>query len=101
MLRNKVVHNLVAAFANKILRFNDKITHTSKRTTRAKLLSYLSSQAQMQGSFTFDTPFNRQQLADYLGVKRAAMSVDISKLRREGILESNRNCFTLHVEVDK
>ena len=81
----KLIRNLVSVLANKILILNDKITHVSKRSTRDKLLSYLSS----------DIPFDRQQLADFLCVERAAMSVELSKLQKEGLLKTNRNHFEL------
>ena len=92
----KLIRNLVSVLADKVLRFNAKVTHISKRSTREKLLSYLSSQAQKNGCLSFDIPFDRQQLADYLCVERAAMSAEISKLQKEGIITTNRSHFELH-----
>lgn len=91
----KLVHNLVAVLAQKLLVLNDKITHMSRQTTQEKLLSYLSAQAQRQGKLTFDIPYDRQQLADYLCVDRAAMSSELSKLQKKGLLQYQRNHFTL------
>ena len=91
----KLIRNLVSVLANKILLFNDKITHVSKRTTREKLLSYLSAESIRQSALSFDIPFDRQQLADFLCVERAAMSVELSKLQREGLLITKRNHFEL------
>ena len=91
----KLIRNLVSVLANKILLFNDKITHVSKRTTREKLLSYLSAESIRQSSLSFDIPFDRQQLADFLCVERAAMSVELSKLQKEGLLVTKRNHFEL------
>ena len=95
---NKLIQNLVAVLSKKILLFNDKITHMSKRSTGDKIMSYLSSESVRQSSLEFDIPFNRQQLADYLCVDRAAMSVEISKLQKAGLLESHRNHFKLFTE---
>ena len=91
----KLIRNLVSVLANKILLFNDKITHVSKRTTREKLLSYLSAESIRQSSLSFDIPFDRQQLADFLCVERSAMSVELSNLQREGLLVTKRNHFEL------
>ena len=91
----KLIRNLVSVLANKMLLFNDKVTHISKRTTREKLLSYLSAESLRQGSLSFDIPFDRQQLADFLCVERAAMSVELSKLQKEGLLITKRNHFEL------
>ena len=91
----KLIRNLVSVLASKILLFNDKITHVSKRTTREKLLSYLSAESIRQSSLSFDIPFDRQQLADFLCVERSAMSVELSKLQKEGLLVTKRNHFEL------
>ena len=80
---------------NDFLLFNEKITHMSKRTTRDKLLSYLSAESLRQGKLSFTIPYDRQQLADFLCVERSAMSAELSKLQKEGLLEYQRNAFTL------
>lgn len=94
----KLIRNLVSVLANRLLVFNDKITHVSKRSTREKLLSYLSTESVQQASLSFDIPFDRQQLADYLCVDRAAMSVELSKLQKEGILKTKRRHFELIID---
>ena len=60
-----------------------------------KLLSYLSAESIRQSSLSFDIPFDRQQLADFLCVERAAMSAELSKLQKEGLLVTKRNHFQL------
>ena len=96
----KLIRNLVSVLANKILILNDKITHVGKRTTRDKLLSYLSAESIRHSSLSFDIPFDRQQLADYLCIDRAAMSTEISKLQKEGFIKTNRNHFELNAIKD-
>ena len=92
---DRMIRNLVTVLAQKTLAFNEKITHISRRTTREKLLSYLSAEAIRQGSLSFDITFNRQQLADYLCVERAAMSVELSRLQKENLLHYQKNHFEL------
>ena len=92
---NKLIRNLMHDLAHKALMFHRKIDVISRRTTREKLLSYLNYEARRQGSGSFDIPFDRQGLADYLEVDRSGLSLEISKLRKEGILESRKNHFTL------
>ena len=65
---------------------NEKITHLSKRSTKEKVLSYLSARAAKCGSDEFDIPFNRQQLADYLSVDRSAMSAELSRMKKNDFL---------------
>ena len=81
--------------ASKIIVFQQKAEITSKRSTREKLLSYLALQAKKANSDSFDIPFDRQELADYLEVDRSGLSAEISKLRREGIIENHRKHFVL------
>ena len=89
----KLIRNLVSVLANKILILNDKITHVGKRTTRDKLLSYLSAESIRQSSLSFDIPFDRQQLADYLCIDRAAMSTEISKITKRWFYKNESKAF--------
>lgn len=90
-----LICNMVTAFADRLTVFTDKITHMNKRTTKDKLMSYLRSESSRQGSESFDIPFDRQELADFLGVDRAAMSAELSKLQKAGLLKTTRNHFEL------
>lgn len=72
-----------------------KLGHISRRTTREKLISYLSEEAKKKNSSRFTIPFNRQQLADFLSVDRSAMSNELCKMRDEGLLQFDKNQFIL------
>lgn len=91
----RLVRNLLSVIALKNKVLTQKLEHMSKRTTREKLLSYLSEQSLKCGCASFDIPFNRQQLADFLSVDRSAMSGELCKMRDEGILLFHRNHFVL------
>ena len=91
----KLIYNLMNALAKKTIIFHHKIEITSKRTTREKLMAYLimiSQEAQMD---EFEIPLDRQELADYLEVDRSGLSTEISKLKSEGIIESDRKHFKI------
>lgn len=91
----RLIQNLIMVLAFKNVMLTGKIEHISQRSTREKLLSYLSEQAQVAGGASFDIPFNRQQLADYLCVDRSAMSSALGQLRDEGVLTFDRAHFKL------
>ena len=91
----KLIFNLMQDLANKSIMFHQKIEITSKRTTREKLMTYLALRAKKVGRNSFDIPFDRQELADYLEVERSGLSAEISKLRTEGIIECRKNHFEL------
>lgn len=92
---NRIVRNLLGELAEKNLRFAEKLTHIGQRTTRAKLMSYLSAEAQRLGKYEFDVPYSRQQLADYLSVERSGLSVELGKMRDEGLIDFRKNRFIL------
>lgn len=88
-----LIHNLLHIVARKNLMLNQKIEFISKKTTREKLLSFLSAHAKAQGNKIFTIPYDRQALADYLGVERSAMSAELGKMKREGLLDFHKNQF--------
>ena len=90
-----VVQNLFFAISEKNRGLVQKLDYMSRRTTREKLLSYLSEEAKKQNNASITLPFNRQQLADYLSVDRSAMSNELCKMRDEGLLEFEKNRFRL------
>lgn len=90
-----VVQHLFYAISDKNRKLVQKLGHMAKRSTREKLISYLSEEAGKHNSGTFTIPFNRQQLADFLAVDRSAMSNELSKMRKEGLLTFEKNKFTL------
>lgn len=91
----KLIYNLMKDLASKTILFHQRIEITSKRTTREKLLTYLTLEARRTGSDSFTIPFDRQELADYLEVDRSGLSAEIGKLRAAGVIESQKNHFVL------
>ena len=94
-IRTRLMNNLVGVLAEKNLRLREKLSHMGMRTTREKLLSYLSAMARKAQSNEFTIPLTRQQLADYICVERSAMSTELSKLKSDGLLDYDRNHFIL------
>ncbi len=90
-----LTRNLIAILSQKALGLTRKMEHTSRRSIRQKVLSYLSEQALHAHTSTFTIPFNRQELADYLGTDRSALSAELSKMQTEGIIAYRRNTFTM------
>ncbi|MGN1195690.1 MAG: Crp/Fnr family transcriptional regulator [Acutalibacteraceae bacterium] len=90
-----VVQNLFFAISDKNRKLVQKLGHMSKRSTREKLISYLSEEAKRHNNSHFEIPFNRQQLADFLSVDRSAMSNELCKMRDDGLIEFNKNRFEL------
>lgn len=91
-----LMKNLLQGMAQKNLALSRKIRYMSQKTTREKLIAYLLDQAKQQGSAEFVIPFDRQALADYLGVERSAMSAEIGKLKNSGQIDTKGAWFCLN-----
>ena len=97
---NRLIRNLLNIVAKKNINITKKLQYLSKRTIRDKLISYLSDECRKQGKQDFTIPFNRQQLADYLLVDRCALSNELSKMFKEGIIDYHKNAFRLKKTFD-
>lgn len=91
----QLIRNLLSVTAQKNLSLSNRILHTAPKSIRGRLISYLSFEASKQGCTSFTIPFDRQQLADYLGVDRSALSAVLSRMQKEGLLQTHKSTFTL------
>lgn len=91
----KLIMNLLTICAHKNLLLSNRSFHTAPKTIRGRVMAYLNSVALQKNSREFDIPFNRQQLADYLNLERSALSKEIGKMQREGIITSKKNHFII------
>ncbi|MBR1681652.1 Crp/Fnr family transcriptional regulator [bacterium] len=95
IFHKQLINNLLHILAHKNVNLTQKIECMSKRTTKEKLLTFLTLESIKQNSKEFTISLDRQALADYLGVERSAMSAELSKLRNDGIIECEKNWFRL------
>ena len=90
-----LIFNMLGIINEKNLQLSEKLLILSKRSSREKLLAFLSSEAQKAGSNQFHIPFSRQELADYLSLDRSALSNELSKMQKEGLLRTQKSHFEL------
>ena len=95
---SKIMHNLLLIFAQKNLVLSNRIFCTSAKTIRDRLFTYFSNLSVKNGSKTFQVPFDRQQMADYLNLDRSALSKELGKMRKEGLIDFHKNSFTLKTD---
>lgn len=91
----KLVRNLLTVCAGKSLDLSRRILHSTSKSIRGRLMSYFSECIKKTGSYSFEIPYNREQLASYLGVDRSAMSNELSKMKKEGLIQYHKNHFTI------
>lgn len=92
---HRVIGNLLRVSAEKNVALSRRMMHIAPRTIRERVLSYLSEQAVERGSRSFVIPFSRQELANYLGVDRSALSAELSSMQRDGLIVTRRSHFEL------
>lgn len=90
-----VVKNLMQIVAERNIELLNKLTHMSKKSIREKLMSYLYSQYQKEKSTYFEIPFNKTELASYLSVDRSAMSSELNKMKKEGIIDFDKRQYRI------
>ena len=93
--KEKLTRNLLMISAHKNLTLSGRSFHTSPKSARGRILSYLNTVSLQKHSVEFDIPFDRQQLADYLNLERTNMSKELGKMQREEIIECRKNHFKL------
>ncbi|MBQ9079571.1 MAG: Crp/Fnr family transcriptional regulator [Clostridia bacterium] len=81
--------------AARALAMNDRIQILSQLTIRSKINALLSQFAAQSGSDSFALPFDREDMAFYLGTDRSALSRELGRMRREGLIDFKGNNFTL------
>lgn len=96
----RIIHNLLRISAMKNLNLSARMLHTAPKTIRGRLISYFSQMAAETGNREFTVPFSRQELADYIGVDRSALSAELSKMQKDGILIYRKNKFKLNKNAD-
>lgn len=100
VFHERLIRNLLTVCAQKNLQLSRRILHTSAKTIRGRLMSYFSECVQKSGSYTFSLPYNRQQLADYLGVDRSAMCNELSKMQQAGLIRCEKSRITVNRSTD-
>lgn len=97
---NALIDNVVILIAQKNIQLMEKLEITSKKTLREKILSYLSREAQRNSSLYFEVPMGRIELAEYLCADRSALTRELSKMKKEGLIDYDRNIFRLYEKVE-
>ena len=92
---HQLIENMVHIIANKNRDLMRKVEVISKKTLREKILAYLSIQAQLHSSRYFEIPLGRVELAEYLCADRSALTRELAKMKKEGLVDYDKNCFRL------
>ena len=92
---NRLIRSLMYVLAGKNLMLTKKMDIITPKSLRERVMVYLSQESVKQGCRTVTVPFNRQQMADYLSVDRSALSAELSRMQRDGVISYEKNRFTI------
>lgn len=92
----RLYENLLRIATQKNLVLSARSLHTAPKSVRGRVMAYLNTISLQKGSAEFEIPFDRQSLADYLNVERSALSKELGKMQREGILTTRKHHFIVH-----
>ena len=90
-----IVNNLIGDLCHKNISCIEKMQHMGRSSIRAKVMSYLQAESKKRNSNDFYIPYNRQQLAEYFGIDRSALSKELSNMKTEGLIDYYKNYFVL------
>ena len=99
--RHQLIHRFLRMLAERTLTMNDRIQILSKGSLRAKLITFFSQCAHRFGGNSFTVPFDRADMAMYLGVDRSALSRELSKMRSEGLIDFEKSKFWLTGKIEE
>ena len=89
------IQNLLVISSRKNLILSGRSFHTAPKTIRGRVMSYLNAMSLQKWAKEFDIPFDRQQLADYLNLERSALSKELGRMQKEGIISTRKRHFKL------
>ena len=99
LAHRQLMYSLISLMSEKNLNLTNKLRHISQHSLRGKIISFLAEQGRKNRSREFNIPFDRQEMADYLAADRCAVSAELSKMKKDGLIDYKKNQFTLHGEI--
>jgi CRP-like cAMP-binding protein len=90
-----MIRNMLGIVSKKAVDLNRNIRYLAMKSIREKICAYLLDQSALFGSASFDIPFNRDELAEYLSVSRPSLSRELGYMRDEGLLDFHRSSFVI------
>lgn len=91
----KLLSNFLDGIAEKALILHDRNDCLIKPTVRDKVLTYLTRVANEKDNRSFIIPLDRNAMAEYLNVDRSALSRELTRMKKDGLIDFYKNSFKL------
>lgn len=90
----RLIQNLLAIIGREYWALHQKIRYCGIVSLRKRIFAFLSD-LEISPGVSFEIPFDRNGMAAYLNADRSALSRELSRMQKEGILEYRKSCFRL------
>ena len=90
---HRLIENLAKIMARKNRLLLERLEILSRRTIRERLLTWFAQQARESGNGRFTCPMGRLEMAEYLCVDRSALTRELARMKREGLVDFSRNTY--------
>lgn len=91
----QLLQNLIATISSKYFALDRRVELLICKSLRARISIWLLDEAEQRGSDTFSVALTRSGLADYLNCDRSALSRELGRMQREGLIETYRGSFKI------
>ena len=92
---NTLINNMLTILSNKIVMLNNKMHILNAETLKGRIAVYLLTLNKKTDSMIFDMPMKRQELADFLNVKRPSLSRELSNMQQDNIIDVYRSTIKI------
>ena len=92
---NRLRVNLLHELSARYWALSRKVRYLSERSLRGRIALFLLDAARDQGGLTFTLPMTREAMASLLGVNRSALSRELSRMEKDGLVAVYRGSFRL------
>ncbi len=96
----QLIKNMLGILSDKIVMLNNKMSILNADTLKGRIAAYLLTLHKKSNAMTFNMPMNRQELAEFLNVKRPSLSRELSNMQKDNIIEVYRSSVKI-LDIDK
>lgn len=94
-IRATIMENIIKLQNSQSHELNYKTDIYLEKSLRKKIIKYLKKLEPMYNDKKINIPFNREDLASYLSCDRSALSRELSRMEKDGLIKVNKNIVTL------
>ncbi|HZK40192.1 MAG TPA: Crp/Fnr family transcriptional regulator [Atribacterota bacterium] len=92
---HRFMENFLTLLSDRLFMLNKKIKMLTMENIRQKIGDFLSEEYKKQKTLIIKVPLSRQEMAEHMGIQRPSLSRELSKMRKEGIIEFDKEFIVI------